>query len=77
MPGAGEIILIVMFVAIVFFGEKVGALGDALGRARREFRRGQTDDERIVVKPATPHDEPAGSSTGSAADAKKSEKAAK
>lgn len=52
MPGAGEIILIIMFVVIVFFGEKVGALGDALGRARREFRRGQTDDERIQVRAA-------------------------
>ena len=54
MPGTGEILLIALLVFIVFFGEKVGALGDAIGRAREEFRRGKTDDERIEVRPADP-----------------------
>jgi Sec-independent protein translocase protein TatA len=49
-PGTGEILLILLLVIIVFFGEKVGALGDAIGRAREEFRRGKTDDERIQVR---------------------------
>jgi Sec-independent protein translocase protein TatA len=51
-PGTGEILLIVLLVAIVFFGEKVGALGDAIGRARKEFRRAQRDDDRIEVRKA-------------------------
>lgn len=52
MPGTGEILLIALLVFIVFFGEKVGALGDAIGRAREEFRRGKSDDERIEVRRA-------------------------
>jgi len=60
MPGTGEILLIVLLVVIVFFGEKVGALGDAIGRAREEYRRGKTDDSRIGVRSvdATPSDGP-------------------
>ncbi len=49
-PGIGEILLILLLVFIVFFGEKVGALGDAIGRAREEFRRGKSDDDRISVR---------------------------
>ena len=48
IPGTGEIILIVLLVLIVFVGEKVGAIGDAIGRARR----GKTEDERIGVRDA-------------------------
>ncbi len=54
MPGTGEILLILVLVFIVFFGEKVGVLGDAIGRAREEFRRGKSDDNRIEVRPADP-----------------------
>jgi Sec-independent protein translocase protein TatA len=50
VPGTGEILLIVLLVAIVFLGEKVGAIGDAIGRARKEFRRAQSDDARIHVR---------------------------
>jgi Sec-independent protein translocase protein TatA len=49
-PGTGEILLILLLVAVVFFGEKVSALGDAIGRARKEFQRGKTDDSRIEVR---------------------------
>jgi Sec-independent protein translocase protein TatA len=54
VPGIGEILLIVVLVAVVFFGEKVGAIGDAIGRARKEFRRGKDDDDRIDVRDAKP-----------------------
>jgi Sec-independent protein translocase protein TatA len=53
-PGAGEILLIALLVLIVFFGEKVGALGDAIGKAREEFRRGKSEDDRIEVRRADP-----------------------
>ena len=52
MPGTGEILLIVLLVVVVFFGEKVTKLGDAIGKARKEFRRGQSDDARIEVRPS-------------------------
>jgi Sec-independent protein translocase protein TatA len=52
VPGTGEILLIVLLVAIVFLGEKVGAIGDAIGRARKEFRRAHTEDDRIEVRDA-------------------------
>ncbi len=51
MPGTGEILLIIVLIVVVFFGEKVSALGDAIGKARKEFNRGKTDDDRITVKP--------------------------
>lgn len=54
MPGTGEVLLIVLLVVIVFFGEKVGALGDAIGRARKEFRRAQSEDDQIKVRKADP-----------------------
>ena len=53
-PGIGEILLIVLLITIVFFGEKVGAIGDAIGRARKEFRRAKSEDERIDVRKADP-----------------------
>jgi hypothetical protein len=39
LPGTGEILMITILVALVFLGEKVGAIGDAIGRARRGGRR--------------------------------------
>ena len=50
MPGTGEILLIALLVFIIFFGEKVPVIGDAIGRFRSEFRRGKSDDARIEVR---------------------------
>lgn len=38
-PGTGEIIFILMMVGIVFYGERVGALADRIGRAREKLLR--------------------------------------
>ena len=38
--------LIVLLVAIVFFGEKVGAIGDLLGRLREGLLGSKADEAR-------------------------------
>jgi len=49
--GFGELVLIVIILLVVFGGGKLPQLGDALGRAIRNFKRGATEDDRIKVTP--------------------------
>jgi Sec-independent protein translocase protein TatA len=51
LPGLGEILLILLLVAMVFTGSKVNAIGDALGGFVKGWRRGLSEDERIKVRP--------------------------
>lgn len=52
LPGAGEILFILLLCAVVFGGSKVNWFGDMLGGFVRNFRRGVRNDARIDVRPA-------------------------
>ena len=49
--GFGEIVLIVLILLVVFGGAKLPQIGDALGRALRNFKRGVVENEKIAVTP--------------------------
>jgi sec-independent protein translocase protein TatA len=49
--GFGELVLIVIILLVVFGGAKLPQIGDALGRAIRNFRRSASEDDRIAVSP--------------------------
>jgi Sec-independent protein translocase protein TatA len=51
-PGLGEVLFILILVAVVFGASKVNPIGDTLGGFVRNFRRGLRNDDRIAVKPA-------------------------
>jgi Sec-independent protein translocase protein TatA len=53
-PGLGEILFILILVAVVFGASKVNPIGDAIGGFVRNLRRGLRNDDRIAVKPADP-----------------------
>ena len=55
-PGLGEVLFILILVAVVFGASKVNPLGDALGGFLRNLRRGLRNDDRIAVKPSPPDD---------------------
>jgi sec-independent protein translocase protein TatA len=47
--GFGELVLIVIILLVVFGGAKLPQIGDALGRAIKNFKRGVSEDDRIKV----------------------------
>ncbi len=47
--GFGELVLIVIILLVVFGGAKLPQIGDALGRAIKNFKRGVVSDDRIEV----------------------------
>jgi sec-independent protein translocase protein TatA len=47
--GFGELVLIVLILLVVFGGAKLPQIGDALGRAIKNFKRGVVSDDRIEV----------------------------
>ena len=49
--GIGELVLIVIILLVVFGGAKLPQIGDALGRAIRNFKRGVVSDDKITVTP--------------------------
>jgi sec-independent protein translocase protein TatA len=49
--GFGELVLIVLILLVVFGGAKLPQIGDALGRAIKNFKRGVVEDDRISVTP--------------------------
>lgn len=53
-PGLGEVLFILILVAVVFGASKVNPIGDAVGAFMRNLRRGMRNDDRIAVKPADP-----------------------
>lgn len=47
--GFGEVVLIILILLVVFGGAKLPQIGDALGRAIKNFKRGTTENEKIAV----------------------------
>ena len=59
--GAGELVLIVLVVVVVFGSTKLPQLGDGLGRAIKNFKRAVTSASEIEVsvkKPEIPGEQP-------------------
>ena len=47
--GFGELVLIIIILLVVFGGAKLPQIGDALGRAIKNFKRGVSENEKIAV----------------------------
>jgi sec-independent protein translocase protein TatA len=52
MPGMGEWIIILVIVLIVFGANKLPQLGDGIGKAIKNFKRGMNHDDEIDVTPS-------------------------
>ena len=51
MPGMGELLIILAIVLVLFGATKLPAVGDALGRTIKNFRRGVAGDDELEVGP--------------------------
>lgn len=49
--GFGELVLILIVLLLVFGTSKLPALGDALGKGIRNFKKATTEDDAIDVTP--------------------------
>lgn len=49
MPGMGELLIILVIVLLIFGAGKLPAIGDALGRTIKNFRRSATGNDEIEV----------------------------
>ena len=53
MPGMGELVVILLIVLVVFGANKLPAIGDALGRSIKNFKKAtNVDDKEIETKAA-------------------------
>lgn len=52
MPGMGELLIILVIVVLVFGANKLPQLGDGIGKAIKNFKRGIAHDDDIDVTPA-------------------------
>ncbi len=52
MPGFGELIIILVIVLLVFGANKLPQLGEGVGKAIKNFKRGLNTDDDIDVTPA-------------------------
>jgi sec-independent protein translocase protein TatA len=64
MPGMGELLIILVIVLLVFGANKLPQLGDGIGKAIKNFKRGINTDDEIDV---TPTDKRVGSTSGAKA----------
>jgi sec-independent protein translocase protein TatA len=46
MPGMGELVVILLIVLVVFGANKLPAIGDALGRSIKNFKKATTTDDK-------------------------------
>jgi sec-independent protein translocase protein TatA len=51
MPGMGELLIILVIVLLVFGANKLPMLGEGIGKAIKNFKRGLNVDEDIDVTP--------------------------
>ena len=49
MPGMGELLIILVIVLLIFGAGKLPAIGDALGRSIKNFKRSATGQDEIEV----------------------------
>jgi sec-independent protein translocase protein TatA len=49
MPGMGELLIILVIVLLIFGAGKLPAIGDALGRSIKNFKRSAQGDDEIEV----------------------------
>ena len=49
MPGMGELLIILAIVLLIFGAGKLPAIGDALGRSIKNFKRSTTGSDEIEV----------------------------
>ncbi|RMH43136.1 MAG: twin-arginine translocase TatA/TatE family subunit [Deltaproteobacteria bacterium] len=49
MPGMGELLIILVIVLLIFGAGKLPAIGDALGRSIKNFKRAASGDDEIEV----------------------------
>lgn len=49
MPGMGELLIILAIVLLIFGAGKLPAIGDALGRSIKNFRRGAAGSDELEV----------------------------
>ena len=52
MPGMGELLIILVIVLLVFGANKLPQLGDGIGKAIKNFKRGLNHDDEIDVTPS-------------------------
>lgn len=52
MPGFGELIIILVIVLLVFGANKLPQLGEGVGKAIKNFKRGLNTDDEIDVTPS-------------------------
>lgn len=66
MPGFGELMIILLIIVVVFGANKLPRLGEGIGKAIRNFKRGLDRDDELDGAPAERQlaadggDEPAG-----------------
>ena len=51
MPGMGELIIVLVIVLLVFGANKLPQLGEGVGKAIKNFKRGINTDDDIDVTP--------------------------
>jgi len=49
MPGMGEMLIILLIVLLIFGAGKLPAIGDALGRSIKNFRRSASGTDELEV----------------------------
>ena len=52
MPGMGELLIILVIVMLIFGAGKLPAIGDALGRSIKNFRRSASGNDELEVNKA-------------------------
>lgn len=49
MPGMGELLIILLIVLLIFGAGKLPAIGDALGRSIKNFRRSASGSDELEI----------------------------